>query len=279
MRSNNSSLAIQEGAAALLMATIAFLIRNKIPKKFIVETARQHCGTQGSRARLRRYATLVRAYEDMGMVMSTWFSLPRFLDRESRPIPLAEIRGPKSIRALVRSSRVKISPTAAVELLRLSPSVRIDARGNFVAIERVFVLPDFEVPRAALVIERYLDTLRRNSSAHRTDTTLLLERNCHVREMELKRISPILRDIKARGTAFMDSVDGDIEAHRIPTSTRRKGVGELGVLVFAWTRSSKSRRPASAAKLSVDGNKKTPSKYRERGAVLAPRSRNYARKP
>jgi hypothetical protein len=129
--------------------------------------------------------------------------------------------------------------------------VRVDAHGNFIALKRVFVLPDFEVARAALVIERYLDTLRRNSSGQRDDTTLLLERNCHVPEIDAKKINPILRDIKGRGTAFMDSVDGDIEAHRIRRS-RRKGVGELSVLIFAWTRLSKTRQSKSNSESKIE---------------------------
>jgi hypothetical protein len=244
-RPSFSELAKQQGASALLSAMFAFLLRNDISKKLIVETLRQHHGHQKLDACTRQYRRLVRAYEEMGMVMSAWFSLPRFLDSEGRPLPLTAVRGPQSVPSLVRSSRVKISAALAVELMRKSQSVRIDARGNFVPLKRVFVLPDFEVPRAALVIERYLDTLRRNSSAQRSNTTLLLERNCYVPEIDLTKINPILRDIKGRGTAFMDSVDGDIEALRIRRS-RRKGVGELGVLVFAWTRPSKARRSKSS---------------------------------
>jgi hypothetical protein len=240
-----SELAIQQGAAALLAATFSFLGRNNISRKVIVEAVRRHHAHRKSPRSSSQYKQLVRAYEDMGMIMSTWFSLPRFLDRSSLPLRLTAGGGSQSIRGLVRSSRVKISVTHALELLRRSPSVRMDSDGKFVALKRVFVLPDFEIPRAALVIDRYLDTLRRNSSAHRSGTALLLERNCHVPEIDLKRIAPILRDIKGRGTAFMDSVDGDIEAHRI-RRYRRNGVGELGVLVFAWTRPSKSRRSKSS---------------------------------
>ncbi len=236
-----SVLADHQGATALLTATIAFLRRNNIPKKLILECARRQLGGQRVGERVSRYRRLVDAYEDMGMIMSTWFSLPRFLDRESRPIPLTMTRGPHSVASLVRYSRVNVSPAVAIALMRRSPSIRIDAFGNLVAVKRVFVLPDFEVPRAALVIGRYLDTLRRNFSASGDGATLLLERNCHVPEVDLKRIAPILRDIKSRGTAFMDSVDGDIEAHRSRRS-KRKGVGELGVFVFAWTGPSKNRR-------------------------------------
>jgi hypothetical protein len=243
-------LAKQQGAIALLTATFAFLLENNVSKKLIMESTRQQRGRRKLNRGIREYRGLVRAYEDMGMVMSTWFSLPRFLDPESRPLPLAVDRGPQSVRSLVRSSRAKILPALAVELMRRSPSVRIDAYGNFVALKRVFLLPDFEVLRAALVIERYLETLRKNSSAQSSDTTLLLERNSYVPEIDLKNINPILRDIKGRGTAFMDAVDGDIEAHRIRRS-RRKRVGELGVLIFAWTRPTKSRRSKSNSKAEI----------------------------
>jgi hypothetical protein len=236
-----SALADEQAASALLAATFAFLLRNNISKAFIVKSARKLNDRRRTRGKAVQYTRLARAYENMGAIMSTWFSSPRFLDLESRPLPLTADRGPRSICRLVRSSRVKISARLAIELMSRSPSVRVDARGNFVALKRVFVLPNFEIPRAALVIDRYLGTLRRNASAQKAGTTLLLERNCHVPEMDFRRIAPILRDIRDRGTAFMDSVDGDIEAHRVRGS-KRKGVGELGVLVFAWTRASKARR-------------------------------------
>jgi hypothetical protein len=242
LRPSFSELAVQQGATSLLSATFAFLHSNHISKKVFLESVRQYHKPHKTPGRYRQYRKLIRAYEDMGIVMSTWYSLPKFLDRDSRPLPLNAGRGSNSIASLVKFSRVGISPALAVELLRRSPSVRIDPRGNFVALKRVFVLPEFEVPRAALVIERYLDTLRKNSHPQKKNTTLLIERNCHVPEIDLKRIAPILRDIKGRGTAFMDSVDGDIEAHR-PRRSKRKGVGELGVLVFAWTRPSKARVP------------------------------------
>jgi hypothetical protein len=250
-RPSLSELAKQQGAMALLAATIDFLLGNDISKKLIVESVQRHHRREKLNSNVRQYRKMVRAYEDMGIVMSTWFSLPKFLDSDSRPLPLTAFRGPYSVPNLVRSSHVKISAALAVELMQQSPSVRIDARGNYVALSRVFFLPDFEVLRAALVIERYLDTLRRNSSAQRSDTTLLLERNCHVPEIDLRRINPILRDIKGRGTAFMDSVDGDIEAHRTSRSGR-KGVGELGVLIFAWTRPSNTRRVRSHPESKIE---------------------------
>jgi len=233
----------QQGASALLAAIISLLRTNNISKDFIIEFVTHNYDLQGSYGNLRQYRKLLRAYEDMGMIMSTWFSEPRFLDNKSRPLPVSIRRGDRSVSGLVRLSRVKISTSMATELMRRSPSIGVDSHGNFIALKRVFVLTEFEVPRAALMIERYLDTLRKNSAAYNRDaTTLLLERNCYVPEIDLNRIAPILRDIKSRGTAFMDSVDGDIESHR-QRGSKRKGVGELGVLVFAWTRPSTRRTP------------------------------------
>jgi hypothetical protein len=245
-----SDLATQQGAVALLTATLAFLVRNRVSRKFILKSVDHQLSRPLIRAEVSEYKRLINAYEDMGMVMSTWFSLPKFLDRDGHPLPLSSMHGPQSIPGLVRSARVKIRVAHAIELMRQSRSVHVDSHGNFVALKRVFVLPEFEVPRAALVIDRYLDTLRRNSSAHRKGTTLLLERNCRVSEIGLTRIAPMLRDIKSRGTAFMDSVDGDIEAHRIYKSGK-KGVGELGVLVFAWTRPARVRRQRSILKTEI----------------------------
>jgi hypothetical protein len=260
-----TELVIQEGATALVGAAFAFLRRNNISKKLILKSVHK---ADESHGRVPHYRRLVRAYEDMGIVMSTWYSLPTFLDSDGRPLPLTTDRGVRSVANLVRLSRVRIRLTLALELLRRSPSVRIDVRGNFVATKRVFVLPDFEVPRAALVIQRYLDTLRKNTSAQKNGTSLLLERNCHVPEIDVRRISPTLRDIKERGTAFMDSVDGDIEAYRTRKS-RQSVVGELGVLIFAWTQRSTPRRSKASlvnqlGRTSSTAHRSIPHKARAR---------------
>jgi hypothetical protein len=229
-----SEIVRHQGANALIAATIAFLNANNIPKQLIVSSVRQYYGPRKAE-RVRQYRRLARAYEDMGIVMTKWFSASNFLDRECRPIPLAIRPGPRSVYSLVRAARVSISPALAIELMRKSPCVRVNALGNFVAQRREFVLPDFAILRAALMIERYLDTLRRNTTPNRKSAVLLLERNCHVPEVNLKTISPILRDIKKRGSAYIDSVNGDIEGLRRKRS-RHKGSGELSVHIFAWTR-------------------------------------------
>jgi hypothetical protein len=233
-----SEIVKRQGANALVAATIGFLDANNISKQLVLNSVRQHYGPRKPAGSVRQYRRLARAYEDMGIIMSTWFSAAKFLDREYRPIPLSIRPGLKSVYALVRAARVSIPPPFAIELMRRSPCVRVNALGNLVAQRREFVLPDFAVLRAALMIERYLDTLHRNSTPNKKKSVLLLERNCHVPEVNLKTIAPILRDIKKRGSAYIDSVNGDIEGLRRKRA-RHKGSGEMSVHIFAWTRLAK----------------------------------------
>jgi len=231
----------RQGARALVAATIEFLDANKIPRQWIVDSICAHYAPSKEATDFRQYRKLARAYENMGIVMSTWFSAPKFLDKEYRPLALTVGPGPRSVSALVRAARVPISARIALELMQRSPSIGVDAAGNLVAQRREFVLPNFAVPRAALVIERYLDTLRRNSASNKKKSVLLLERNCHVPQVNLNTIAPILRDIKKRGSAYIDSVNGDLEGLR-RTRSRRKGSGEMSVHIFAWTRLGKSSK-------------------------------------
>ncbi len=233
----NSEIVKRQGANALIAATMWFLDANDISKQLILNSVRQFYSPRRA-DKVRQYRTLARAYEDMGIVMSTWFSASRFLDDDCLPIPLSIKPGPRSVYSLVRAARVSISPAFAIEMMRKSQCVGVNSLGNFVARRREFVLPDFAVLRAALMIERYLDTLHRNTAPNRKRTVLLLERNCHVPEVNLRTISPILRDIKKRGSAYIESVDGDIEGLRRKRS-RHKGSGEMSVHIFAWTRLAK----------------------------------------
>jgi hypothetical protein len=230
-----------QGAEALLAATFKFLQRNDISGETIIKCARQH-GTGGrAKPNGREYKKLMRAYEDLGIAISAWFTNPTFLDKSGAPLPLKPDAGIRSIRNLLRASRVQVPKSLAFELLRNSPSIRTNADGSFSALRRVFVLPEFELPRAALVVERYLQTLCSNATGRKRATALLLERSCHVTRVKRRTIAPILRDIKERGTAFMDAVDGDLEAGRV-TRSSRQFTEELGVLVFAWTRPNRIRK-------------------------------------
>jgi hypothetical protein len=230
----------EQAAKALLRATCDFLRRSKITVESMPGSRWPDSSKQKDNGDVNLYRKAMRAYENMGVLMATWFSSPRFLDNLGNPIVLTAAKGPRSITSLIRQSRVRISTDIAIELLSRSTSVKSNDDGSFVALRRVFVLPEFEIPRAALVVERYLDTLRHNALGRKRGTTLLLERSCHVPEIDLRAVSPILRDIKERGTAFMDVTDGEIESSRLRRS--RSGVtGEVGVVVFAWTK-SKSRR-------------------------------------
>jgi hypothetical protein len=231
----------RQGASALILATLEFLRANEVSKELVLSSIRQYYDVGKSKEGVRHYRKLARAYEEMGMVMSTWFTSPRFLDREYKPIALSAEPGPRSIHALVRASRVSLSGRMAVELMRRSPSICINSLGSLAPVRREFVLQDFTVPRAALVIERYLDTLHRNSAHNKKKSILLLERNCHVPQVNFRTIAPVLRDIKKRGSAYIDSVNGDIEGLRKKRS-RLKGSGEMSVHIFAWTRLGKPTR-------------------------------------
>jgi len=240
----------QQGANALLTATFDFLRRNKISKKSILEFTRQHLvGNRRDRS-LRVYRELEQAQEDMGVVMGTWFSNPKFLDQSGNPMPLNTGKGPNSIADLVRASGARVQASTALELMRRSRSVKISSDGRLTALRRAFVLPKLEVLRAAFVVERYLDTLQQIALGRKKEISLILERSCHVSEVDLARIIPILRDIESRGTAFMDSIDGDLEGRRLRKS-KRKSVGELGVHVFVWTKPTNGTSKSGKKLLSI----------------------------
>lgn len=237
----NYALMKNQAAIALLLATKEFLRANDIAESIVCSTD----STQRrnvTRPRLSLYRKYLRAYENMGALMATWFSNPEFLDEMGNPVPLTSRSGTNSIAHLIRRSGVPIPIYLALEFLRRSPSVKLRPNGMVEALRKVFVLPEFEIPRAALFVERYLDTLSRNALGRKQGTTLLLERSCHVSDINLDSMAPVLRDIKEGGSAFMDATDGEIEALRLK---RRKAgrTAEIGVVVFAWTGRHKSISP------------------------------------
>jgi hypothetical protein len=229
----------EEGARALLSATHDFLRANNVSRAVFKTPIKK-----SKHSNLSVYRKMTRAYRDVAILMATWFTNPKFLDRAGQPIVLTTASGPRSLSGLIRYSRVRIPRYLALEMMLASPSIRLNPNGTLTALRRVLVLPEFQVPRAALVVERYLDTLRRNHSGIQKKTVTLLERNCFVSNVDLTRIAPTLRDIKQKGAAFMDSIDGEIESCR-PRRINRKASGELGVVVFAWTRPNGARMPRS----------------------------------
>ena len=56
-----------------------------------------------------------------------------------------------------------------------------------------------------------------------------------------------MRDIRASGTAFMDSVDGQIEGIR-SRQYKRGAKGEVGVVTFAWTKIGEQRKRKARVK-------------------------------
>jgi len=231
----------QQGANALLAATFEFLRRNNISKKSILEFTQKHLVRNQRDRSLRVYRELEQAQEDMGLIMGTWFSHPKFLDASGRPRPLTAGKGANSIAHLVRVSGAQIQGAAAIQFMRQSPCIKFTSDGQLIALKRVFLVPKLEVPRAAFVVERYLETVLQIASDRKNDAPLLLERSCHVSEVDLAKAIPMLRDLESRGTAFLDAIDGDLEGRRLRRS-KRKSVGELGIHVFVWRKSAKNVR-------------------------------------
>ena len=228
----------QQGANALLAATFQFLRRNNISKKSILEFTRKHLVRNQRDRSLRVYRELEQAQEDMGLIMGTWFSHPKFLDAFGHPLPLTAGKGAHSIAHLVRVSGAQIQATVAIQFMRQSPCIKFTGDGQLVALKRVFVLPKLEVPRAAFVVERFLGTVLQIASDRKKTAPLLMERSCHVSEVDLAKAIPMLRDLESRGTAFLDAIDGHLEGRRLRRS-KRKSVGELGIHVFVWKKSTR----------------------------------------
>jgi hypothetical protein len=221
-------------------ATFGFLLQNNIELKAIADFARTYGAQEKPCSPPRLYQDMVRMYDDMGVMMATWFSDSRFLDPSGRPLPLRVGTGSGSLTHLLKVSGAKVKAKVAIELMRLSPSIKFENDGSLIALRRVFVLPKFEVARAAFVVERYLKTLLDNVSRRKEEIPLLLERSCYVTKVDQVRLARTLRAIDESGTAFMDFIDGEIESLRVKQSNRRS-TDELGVLVFAWTKSEASK--------------------------------------
>jgi hypothetical protein len=219
---------LKEQAAKILVSAMRnFLRRNRIPERIIKANRDPHL-----QKNIRHYRRFMRAWEYVGVLLGTWYSNPKFLDKLGNPIALP----PRSIARLIRASHIDLSLSDALQLMRCSPSIKTNSDGDLIPLRKVFVLPDSEVARAAHVVERYLDTLYRNASLRKYNATLL-ERSCRASGIDLSGSAPVLRDIKERGGAFMDAVDGEIEASRSRRPKRgRAESGELGVVVFAWVR-------------------------------------------
>jgi hypothetical protein len=182
----------------------------------------------------------------MGTILGTWFSHSKFLDPSGKPLPLSVGKGPHSIARLIQVSGVEVNPSVAAEFMRQSPSFKTNSDGTVTAVRRLFIVPKLEILRAASVIERYFDTVVQITRGRKNNTPMLIERSCYVSEIDLANIAALIRDIGNRSTAFMDSIDGELEVRRIRHSKSNKvAVGELGVHVFVWmkpsTRASKNK--------------------------------------
>ena len=74
-----------EAAQVLLAATVNFLLGNEIPETVIRSFMLKRGYRSKSKTRLRKFGAVIKAYEDMGMIMSTWFTNTEFLDALGQP--------------------------------------------------------------------------------------------------------------------------------------------------------------------------------------------------
>jgi hypothetical protein len=163
------------------------------------------------------------------------------LGKTSNPKPLSVGCGPYTIQNLIRPSGADVSHSFVIDLIHMSPTITINDRGQLLAVSRFFSLPGFELLRAGPVIERFLETLHRNSNVTDERSKLIFEGSCYANSIGTRKVARVLRDIKQRGSAFMDSVDGQIELNRSRTS-KRFDLSELRVFMFAWMRSPPKKR-------------------------------------
>lgn len=180
------------------------------------------------------YDFVTKTYEDVGTLLSTWFDDPNFLDQNGSPARLTIDAGPKSLARLVKASRKRIPTSTAISLMRSSPSVKVGKK-YLRAVRRVFVLKNFDFTRAAIIVPRYLSTLKSNAANRSTGRGRLLERQCSVRGASLNQVKSLLQNIRVQGATFVDSIDGQMEAMKFGNKKPALGA-EIGLLVFAWVK-------------------------------------------
>jgi hypothetical protein len=126
---------LKEQAAKILVSAMRdFLRRNGISEKIITAKRDPH-----PQKHIRHYRRFMRAWEYVGVLLGTWYSDPKFLDRLGNPIALA----PRSITRLIRASHVNLTAGDALQLMRCSPSIKTNGDGDLVPLRRVFALPDW----------------------------------------------------------------------------------------------------------------------------------------
>jgi hypothetical protein len=233
-----------DAAEVILTAMVRFLMKHGVSESWIKEKI---CGVKRrgrSNAALKRFDGVYLDYHDMGAILATWFSRSEYLDSDGRPLALsiAQQNGP-SIRSLVRDANVTISHINAVRLLHASPSIKKNRNGQLRPVWQVFVLNDFEVPRAAKVISRYLETVNFNSSAQKHKNQKLLERDCCAIGLKPESVRDLQAEIRYRSKSYLNAVDQKFESLRLKNGKKRTQA-EVGLMIFSWSaaRNQNSRK-------------------------------------
>jgi len=226
--------------SVLLAAVSDFLAKKGLPAHTVSRLISKHSVSEKRRA-FDLYEQAMTTWSSMGKVMETWYSNPKFLDQSGLPVEITITRGKYTVPKLIKAAGIQISKREVLHMLRSSPSIYQTSDRSFRPASRVFIMPNAELLRAAFVVQRFLMTLGANATRHRLRKPLILERNCCVSDADLNMALPVMRDIKERATAFMDSVDWELESCRARPRSNKSKTGELGVLVFAWSSPTKRK--------------------------------------
>src|SRR3979490_3432291 len=113
-KSTYTDVVNRQGASALMAATISFLRTNNISKQQIFDSIRQHYDGRVPRCDTRKYRKVTRLYPNQVIVMSTWFSSPKFLDKDCQPIPRPVSHGAHDVIRIPYASRVSVSRLVAI---------------------------------------------------------------------------------------------------------------------------------------------------------------------
>jgi len=207
---DSDSLIQRQSAEVLLSAAVAFLTASNVPPK-LIRILINDLLERPRRIRARRnYKKIIWQFDEIGLLLATWFSNPSFLDSSGNPFPLSSGKGVLSLANLILQSGARITPYAALALLKQSTSVKIDVDGKLHALRRVFVATNYDLPRAAFTLDCLLNTLEQNARHRKGGGIQLLERISLVKNINIDRLAPSLRNINEHGTAFMDAVDGEL---------------------------------------------------------------------
>jgi hypothetical protein len=168
---------LSSGADELISAIAEFLVRSDLPR----ETVARALETVAIRVRSGEPVSVwqggVADFTDrLGHAYQAWWNDPAYLDTRGNPVPLRVSGSRRSVGALLRARLEPDEIDYALQALRESPSITIDADGYWRPHEPTLVLrPDRELSFQRLVglVRGLLNTFHSNNSKRRSGDGLM----------------------------------------------------------------------------------------------------------